>query len=118
MQILPGATVTDGKKSSTVFLMTWKPKDLSSEELTGRGSKPLTSSIFTLWSPTVDWTRSRTWTNQDTSDSPQNIHRETPWIIKKSVSLPLAKTVPSEFADLHTPQRGKARCSPVWQERS
>lgn len=118
MRILPGATVTDGKKSNTVFLMIWKPKDFSSEELTGRGSNPSTSSIFTLWSPTVDWMRSRTWTNQDTSYSPQNSHGETPWTIKKNVSLPLVKTVLSEFADLHTPQRGKAGCSPVWQERS
>lgn len=57
---LPGATVTVGNMSNTVFLMIWKPKDLSSEELTGKGSNPSTSSIFTRWSPTVDWMRCRT----------------------------------------------------------
>lgn len=58
--ILPGATVTVGNISNTVFLMIWKPKDFSSDELTGRGSNPSTSSILTRSSPTVDWTRS--WT--------------------------------------------------------
>lgn len=40
VQVVPGATVTVGNKSRIVFLMIWKPKDFSSEELTGRGSKP------------------------------------------------------------------------------
>lgn len=38
--VAPGATVTVGNKSRIVFLMIWKPKDVSSEELTGRGSNP------------------------------------------------------------------------------
>lgn len=82
-RFLPGATVTCGNWSSRVFLMVWNPKDVSSYELTGSGSKPFTSSIFTLSSPTVDWMNSRTW-QEDTNTIHFENWGEFPWTVHQS----------------------------------